>query len=168
MADESDGFGETLEVGLIVGRVQPSNRWADPSWRPVAILPAPAAAAPWTALGTEGLTERFYAGPVALAFHRSETANYRDNLATGRPLVWVALGAAGAEPPIDIRVVTADPAEGEALAGIASENVDTVPMPAEIAAALEAFVATHHVERAFYKRRRDEAPAAPACGIDGE
>lgn len=181
---DSESREARLQVGVVVGRVQPASPWAEVSWRPVAVLPSAAAAAPWTPLGTEGLTERFYAGTAELAFHRTETANYRDNLATGSPLLWVALRADGPEPPVEIVVVTADPAEGEALTETGSENVDVVPMPAEIAAALDAFVAEHHVERAFYKRKRDKVdpdalgirPVSPveraygpgACGEDGE
>jgi hypothetical protein len=174
-----------LLVGLVVGRVQPESRWAEVSWRPVAVLPAPAAAAPWTPLGREGLTERFYAGPVAIHLFRTETANYRDNLATGAPKIWVALRQDGPEPPVEIVAVTVDPAEGEALTETGSEAVDVVPMPAEIAAALHAYVAEHHVERAFWKRRRDradpealgarapgrdraDAPPPEPCGEDGE
>ncbi|MEJ1158060.1 DUF3305 domain-containing protein [Prosthecomicrobium sp. N25] len=166
-----------LLAGLVVGRVQPTSRWGEVLWRPVALLPAPAEAAPWTPLGIEGLTERFYAGPVSLSLHRTETAYYRDNLESGAPRIWVALRPDGAEPPVEVVAVTLDPAEGEALTEAGDQVVDVVPMPAEIAAALAAYVAEHHVERAFVKRRRDRAdpealalrtPATPACGIDGE
>lgn len=171
-------------AGLVVGRVEPSSPWADVYWRPVAVLPTPAAAEPWTPLGTEGVTERFYAGPVEIALFRTETAYYRDNLASGAPRLWVALRWDGAEPPIEVVTVTADPAEGEALTETGTENVDVVPMPAEIVALIEAFVAEHHVERAFYKRKREKAdpealgrraptpieraPGEGACGEDGE
>ena len=35
--------------------------------------------------------------------------------------------------------------------------VETVPMPDEIADAVAQFVTEHHVERIFYKRKRDRA-----------
>lgn len=144
-------------VGLIVGRVQPDNPWSGAYWRPVAVLPAPPSAEPWTPIGVEGVAERFYAGPVEIAFHRTETANYRDNLESSQPKIWVALRAEQDEPPIEIMAVTVDPAEGEALTEAGTQTVDVVPMPADIADALAAFVAEHHVEREFHKRRRDHA-----------
>jgi hypothetical protein len=60
-----------------------------------------------------------------------------------------------------IVTVTADGAEGEGFteAGIdlSDRTIETVPMPPSLAALLEGFVAEHHVERAFFKRRRDRA-----------
>jgi hypothetical protein len=146
---------EMILAGLVVGRVQPSSPWAGVAWRPVAVLPEPAGTPPWTPLGTIGLTERFYAGPVEIVLHVGETGGYRDNLDTGAPKLWVALQPAGDEPPVGVLGVTADPYEGEALCEATSEAVDVVPMPAEIAARLAAFVAAHHVERPFFKRKRD-------------
>ena len=63
----------------------------------------------------------------------------------------------GVEPPYDIVAVTADPAEGEALTESGNDLVDVVPMPEPVRAVVEAFVAEHHVERPFYKRKRDRA-----------
>ena len=53
--------------------------------------------------------------------------------------------------------VTPDPAEGEAFTETGTELVDSVPMPESIAQRVAAFVAEHHVEREFHKRRRDRA-----------
>jgi len=53
--------------------------------------------------------------------------------------------------------VTADPAEGEALTETGSDLVETVPMPAAVRNTIAAFVAEHHVERSFHKRKRDRA-----------
>jgi uncharacterized protein DUF3305 len=135
-------------------------------WRPAAVLPGIPAAEPWTvlgaALGGAGDATVFYAGTAAIGFHRTETGNYIDNLASGVPQLWVVLRPTGAEPPYEVLAVTADPSEGEAYTEAGNDLVDTVPMPAEIRQALEAFVAEHHVERAFFKRQRDSgAETAP-------
>jgi len=53
--------------------------------------------------------------------------------------------------------VTADPAEGEAWTETGSDLVDVVPMPEAVRAAIDAFVAEHHVEQPFHKRERDRA-----------
>jgi hypothetical protein len=68
--------------------------------------------------------------------------------------------------------VTADPAEGEALTGAGEDLVATVPMPKAIQQVVAAFIAEHHVERPFVKRKRErsafEAPRRPGSGAEDE
>jgi hypothetical protein len=71
--------------------------------------------------------------------------------------VWVVLRPTGVEPPFEVVTVTADPAEGEGLTQAGTDLVEPVPMPERIREFLAAFVAEHHVEQPFYKRRRDRA-----------
>jgi len=52
--------------------------------------------------------------------------------------------------------VTADPAEGEAFTDPGNDLIETVPMPVAIAATIGNFIAEHHVERPFIKRRRGD------------
>lgn len=151
----------TLTVGVVMERRTASSQWAEILWLPVAILPAAPALAAWSGLGHADTGERFYAGPVDLALHRTDTANYRDNLASGAPRIWIAARIdAGGKPAIV--AVTADPAEGESFTEAGDDIVEHVAMPMEIAGAIAAFVAAHHVERAFVKRRRrDWSGTAP-------
>jgi hypothetical protein len=146
-----------VPVGVVVERRKAVSPWADYLWRPVAVLSGVPDTAPWTVIATEPETVTFYAGGAEVALHRSETANYRGNLLSGSPSLWVVLRAAGAEPPYEVMLVTADPAEGEAMTEAGSDIVEAVPMPEPLRQILHAFVAEHHVERAFHKRQRDEA-----------
>ena len=72
----------------------------------------------------------FYAGSADIELYRSETTYYRDNLATGAPVLWVVLAPTEGDPPYRLVTVTADPAEGE---GYHRERApiwwSTVPMP---------------------------------------
>ena len=145
-----------LTVGVVVERRRALSPWADMLWLPVAVLPGAPALAEWAPLGENGAGARFYAGAHEIALHRTDTPTYRDNLATGAPRIWIAARLTNVEPPLAIAAVTADPAEGEAWTEAGDDIVESVPMPAEIASALAAFVAEHHVERAFVKRRRKE------------
>jgi hypothetical protein len=99
----------------------------------------------------------FYAGAAEIALYRTETGHYRDNLSSGRPSLWVALRPTGVEPPFEIVAVTADPAEGESFTQVGDDLVEAIPMPPAVHAIVEAFVAEHHVERPFVKRKRDRA-----------
>ena len=148
---------EASEIGIVVERRQLSGPWGGHAWMPVAALPGVPDVAPWTVLAeTPGVT-RFYAGPAELEFFSSDTGTYRDNLRSGRPSLWVWLRESDNPPGVTLKGVTADPAEGEALTEPGTDIIETVPMPAEIQERLAGFVAAHHVERPFHKRKRDRA-----------
>jgi hypothetical protein len=147
----------SLRVGVVVERAKAKSAWAEYVWRPVAVLPDAPDIAPWTVLKAEDVSATFYAGSAEIALFRTETGNYRDNLATGAPLLWVVLRASAGEPPYALFCVTADPGEGEALTDAGDDLVEPVPMPEPVRDAVAAFVAEHHVERAFTKRKRDRA-----------
>lgn len=146
-----------IAVGVVVERRRIENRWIDQAWRPVEVLPGVPDAAPWTLLSDDGQKATFYAGSADIALYRSEADHYRDNLASGAPMIWVVLRPTGLDPPYELVVVTADPSEGEAFAQVGTDLVDMVPMPPIVRRAVEAFVAEHYVERPFYKRKRDRA-----------
>ena len=148
----------TIAVGVVVERTRGVTGWSAFAWRPVGALAGAPDTVPWTKLSDDGERATFFAGTAEIELYRTETGNYRDNLMTGEPLLWVVLRLADTGPTYQLGVVTADPAEGEALAGLGNADiVDTVPMPPAIEEAVAAFVAEHHVERAFVKRKRDRA-----------
>ncbi len=146
-----------IPVGVIVERLKAQSHWIDYVWRPANVLEGVPEIAPWTQL--EGNEERalFYAGSAEIELHVSDAAHYRENLATGFPKLWIILRPTGVEPPFDLALVTADPFEGEGLTEGATDLIETVPMPENIQAALEAFIAEHFVDQPFFKRKRDKA-----------
>jgi hypothetical protein len=156
-----------IPVGVVVERRKATSEWVDFLWRPVSVLIGKPSAAPWTPLDTQAETALFYAGEAVIELHRTETTNYRDNLASGAPALWVALRPAASERPYELFAVTADPAEGEAFTDAGSNLVEAVPMPPDIVRAVAQFIAEHHVERPFVKRRRQPAEPTLACRIDG-
>ena len=145
-----------ISVGVVIERRKAKSAWADILWRPVSVLTGTPAATPWTPLGADDEVTLFYAGEAVVELHRTETTNYRDNLASGSPSLWVNMRPTMSEPPYELLAVTADPAEGEAFTDAGSNLVEAVPMPSEIADIVDRFVATHHVERPFVKRQRDQ------------
>ena len=146
-----------IPVGVIVERRRAKSAWVEFLWRPVAVLAGNPSAEPWTAVDTQADRVLFYAGEAVIELHRTETTYYRDNLSSGAPQLWVALGPTASEPPYELVAVTADPAEGEAFTGAGSNLVEAVPMPPDVVEIVEQFIARHHVERPFVKRRRQPA-----------
>ena len=145
------------EVGVVVRRRSVDNPWVDELWSPAMILEEVPATAPWAVLSREAEATTYYAGSASIELFSSDTANYRDNLADGMPQIWVALRRQDGGAELELTKVTADPTEGEALFESGCEVIGTVPMPAEIASWIAAFVDRFHVERAFHKRKRDRA-----------
>jgi hypothetical protein len=155
-----------IVVGVVVERRKARSPWLDFLWRPVSVLVGTPSALPWTRISEEGDATTFYAGEAAIELHRTETANYRQNLSSATPALWVVLRpklANSASPAFELLTVTADPAEGEALTDAGNDLVETVPMSAAIIETIDSFIAEHHVERPFNKRQRDRGePRTPS------
>ncbi|MGH7069441.1 MAG: DUF3305 domain-containing protein [Acetobacteraceae bacterium] len=145
---------DQFEVGIVIAHRRLAGPWGGDEWRPVAVLPAVPDAPSGAPLAGDGAQQVYYAGASSIVLHAAETPHYRDNLASGRPSLWVALEIA-ADDGCRVAAVTADPYEGEALAGTMDLMVESVPMPSEIAERVARFVAAFHVERPFVKRERD-------------
>lgn len=145
----------SIPVGVIVERSKGTTPWAEFYWRAIGVLAGQPDTPAWTVLSDDGQRMTFYAGTADVALYRTETGFYRDNLASGAPALWIALRAAEGEPPFAVAAVTADPAEGESFTEAGTDLVEQVPMPPSIQQVLAAFVAEHHVERPFFKRKRD-------------
>src|SRR5262249_25277573 len=114
-AREGDGELSTpplarIAVGVVVERRAATSPWVEHVWRPVGVLAGVPEAAPWTPLPG---TDTFYAGAADVELYRSETTNYRYNLTSEQPSVWVVLRPTDGDPPFTVVRVTADPAEGE-------------------------------------------------------
>jgi hypothetical protein len=147
----------SIPVGVIVRRRKAESPWLDYTWRAIEALHGEVDVEPWTPVGLKDATDRFYAGSASVHLYRTEASNYRDNLTSGCPSLWVVLRATGGEPPYRLTTVTADPAEGEAATEAGDDLVEALPMPTSVVRLLEAFVAEHDVDRSAMKRQRDRA-----------
>jgi hypothetical protein len=145
-----------IPVGVVAERRKAKSMWADFLWRPVSVFAGIASAAPWTLLEADAETALFFAGEAVIELHRTETTNYRDNLASAVPALWVVMRPTASDPPYELLAVTADPAEGETFTDAGSNLVEAVPMPSAIVEIIARFIARHHVERPFVRRQRDQ------------
>jgi hypothetical protein len=147
----------TMKVGVIVERTKAANPWSDFNWRPTTVLAGEPDTPPWTKLAEDDERTTFYAGACEIELYRTETGHYHDNLATGQPMLWVALRESSGPQPYELHLVTADPAEGEGKTEAGNDIVEAVPMPNALRDRVAAFVAEHHVDHSFVKRKRDRA-----------
>jgi hypothetical protein len=146
-----------IPVAVLVERRPGVTPWAEWSWRAVEVLEDAPEAPPWTVLRkTEGRT-LFLAGHAEVALHPTDTTNYRDNLTSAAPSAWVVLRQAETAPGFELHLVTVDAGEAHIYAEAGNHLLEALPMPPGLRAVTEAFVAEHHVERRFQKRRRDRA-----------
>ena len=72
-------------------------------WRPVGVLMGvPDAPAMDEALAMTASVRRFMPARRRIELYRTETANYRDNLLSETPLLWIILCPAEADPPYEL------------------------------------------------------------------
>ena len=146
-----------IPLGVVVERRKADSPWIDFTWRGVAVLPDEPQMQPWTALREQEGATLFYAGSATVDLYRAETARYRENLLSGNPTIWIVLSPSEGSPPYTLLAVTADPAEGEGFTEAGANLVEPVPMPEVVRDAIENFIAEHHVEREFVKRKQRRA-----------
>jgi hypothetical protein len=158
-----------IPVAVLAERRPGVTRWVAEVWRAVQVLEEAPAVPPWTLLREEAGRSLFFAGTAEVALHPSDTENYKHNLEAAEPLVWVVLRAAETPTGLTLHAVTLDPGEAHLYADAGEDLLDSLPMPPGLRAVAADFVARHHKERQFFKRKRDRAdPQALARRGPGE
>lgn len=147
-----------IPVAVLAERRPGVTRWAEHVWRAVEVLEEAPAVPPWTVLRQEpdGRT-LFFAGTAEVALHPTDTTNYKHNIEAAQPLVWVLLREAATPAGLVLHSVTVDPGEAHLHADVGQDLLEALPMPPGLRAVTTDFVARHHRERGFFKRRRDQA-----------
>ena len=153
MTDETLPTELTIPVAILAERRPGVTIWQSHVWRALAVLEEAPPVPAWTRLREENNHEVFFAGLAEVTLHRTDTPNYKENLEAAEPLIWVVLR----ETPegMAIQAVTVDPGEGEIYTEGPTDLVEALPMPPGLRVLLTSFVAAHHVEREFHKRKRD-------------
>jgi hypothetical protein len=139
---------EVIRVAVVGVSYPPANVWAKRVLRPEAVMAEIPALESGVLMTQQGEVRRYYMGDHAVVLHSGETAHYIDNLRAARPSLWVSCDGDA------VQLVSADPYEGEAMASDPEKIVEALAMPAAVARRIEAFIAQHHVDEVFYKRKR--------------
>jgi hypothetical protein len=171
-AGETDAGEErrsAMALGVIVERRPTRNRWADDQYLPVAVIPN-APAADWAPLDSDdaGETNRWHVGTCDAVLYRTDSEAYLGNLESDRPSVYVVLRPSEDpedEHPVALVEVTLSPYEAQDYLDIGDDIVEGVPIPEPVDAWVRDFVARHHKETPFKKRkRRPHVQEAPQFG----
>jgi len=151
---------EHLPLGIVVERRQVDHPWMDHSWAVVGVIPGAPARDPegeWTLLRRGEGWAHYHGGTLPLELFRKETEGYKVNLSLDPPRLFVVLRD-DEDPDSSHEVVpflvTACPYEAQDYLDSGEDVVETLAMPPEVAAFVQAFVARYHVDEPFRKRKR--------------
>src|SRR5688572_2926191 len=133
-------------VAVILQRTPLANRWQSERWEPVAVEMevAPASSEPVRISESDAGTQWRFGG-LSCELHRSEGEGYSLNLESPDPKVFVMWRMAedATEPAAFPVIVTVSYNQAARMLD-GGEQVDAVPMPPEIKAAMTSFVAEHY------------------------
>ena|ERR1700694_2569600 len=146
-------------VAVIMQRIPLASRWADERWEAVAVEPCDDALPAHTLLSDAADGKRWRCTGHVIELHPTEAEGYYLNVSTREPKVFVLWRMV--EPTDDVEprarplIVTVSYAEAARFLD-AGEQVDAVPIPAAIFAALESFVVAHYRPEPRKKAKRNE------------
>ncbi len=157
---------DRVTVGIVLERHDSTHPWQDHVWSAPAVIPGGGPAGGWRVLDTGPGWTRYYAGCLDLQLFRRETEGYRQNLSCDPPTVYVVLrpSESGGGYEVEPFLITACPFEAQDYMDSGEEMVETVPMPAEMTAWIQAFIDRHHVDEPFIKRKQKPKQ----CGVTSE
>lgn len=146
-------------VAVIMQRVPLSNRWVSERWEALAIESSAECVSACTLQSDTAEGTRWRCTGHTIELHPAESEGYYLNASSRQPKVFVLWRMAETENEVEPRarplIVTVS--YGEAARFLdAGEQVDAVPMPAAILAALDAFVAAHYRPEPRKKAGRNE------------
>lgn len=142
-----------MQVGVVLRRAPGVTRWQREVWSLAGVIEhAPPVGPEGRVLRAEGAVAEIHAATLTLELHRKETEALVQALSARVPSVWVALRGAGRPVPA---AVTASPFEAGCYDIDDEDRIEKVAMPEGMRAWVAAFVAAHHVDEKFVKRRRD-------------
>jgi hypothetical protein len=128
---------QSVRVAVVMERRALANRWQSETWQPVAVVPdEPDAATPRVVLEDGGRVQWLHPG-FEIVLHRDEAEGYYLNLTAGQPYMFVMwrMEDDQAVP----KLVTPSYHEAARLMD-GGAQVDGVPLPAELATWLAAYV----------------------------
>lgn len=143
-----------MPISVVVERRASDSPWLDHIWRAIGVLPHAAPERAKLLAEGEGWVQ-YQADTPDLELFRGETEGYLTNLSQTPPVVYVVLrrNEDGDGLEFEPFLATACPYEAMGYTAGGDEIVEGVPMPPEILVWVRDFVARHHVDQPFLKRK---------------
>lgn len=146
-----------LPVAVLAERRPGVTPWAEHAWSVVEVLEEIPPVAPWSVLREDAGRTLYFAGSAEIALYPTDTDNYIHNLQQERPNVWVVLRPTEDAPGFRLHAATVDAGEAHIFTEAGDDLVEALPLPPGLRLVMERFIAEHHRDRSFHKRRRDRA-----------
>lgn len=156
---ESLNSSTRIAIGVIVQWERIDHPWQDYRWRAVAVTLGEAESPGWREIEGDVDRRTYFAGKLTLELHRKETAAYIANLESEQPSVYVVMqeGEGTDANPIELHLATVSAFEAQDYLDSGEDLVEVIPMPEPIRAWVENYIARHHVEEKFIKRKQKPA-----------
>jgi hypothetical protein len=145
-----------MPISVVLERRVSKSQWQDHVWQPVGVLPR-AALEPGALMAEGEGWAQYHGGALDLELFRGETEGYLNNLSQNPPVVFVVLRRNDEDDGgLDFVPFLATVCPYEAM-GYTENNdelvVEGVPMSPDVMAWMREFVAIHHVDVPFQKRK---------------
>lgn len=151
-------IGEKMMVGVVLERRRMEDPWRDHVWHALEVVPGMSELSEWRKLSEDADATRWLAAVLPIEMFPKETDGYLLNVTGESARVFIVLrpdDAGGPGREMKAFHATVCPFEAGSYGQSGVETVDALPMPPDIRAWVEDFVARHHVEQPFKKRQRD-------------
>jgi len=144
-----------MPISVVVERRTGKGPWIDDLWRPIGVLPSDAAAERGRLLAEGEGWAQYQGGVLDVELFRGETEGYLTNLSQNPPRVFIVLRRNEDDEGLAFAPFLATVCPYEAM-GYSEGNddvVEGVPMPPDVMVWVRDFVAQHHVDVPFKKRK---------------
>ena len=143
-----------MPLSVVIERRESKSAWQDFEWRPLGVLPKTDVARGQLLASGDGWSH-IHGGTLDLELFRGETEGYLTNLSQDVPVVFVILRRNDEAEGLDYQpfLVTVCPYEAMGYSTGGDDIVEGVPMPPEVMLLVREFVAAHHVDVPFQKRK---------------
>lgn len=148
----------TIPLGIILEKRKSKHPWGDWIWQPVSVIPGAGEVDEWVTVQKGEDWTHFHIATLPLMLHRKETEALKMNIESETPHIYVVLRETDdtQDAPIEAHMVTASSYDAQDFLDTSEDIAEKVPMPPSVFEWIKAFVAEHHVDEIFKKRRRDK------------
>ncbi len=157
---------KTIPIGVIMAKEAFDNPWVDHIWKANGIALEFPSDIHWKKLSSSEKSTHYIVSSQLQLF-RGETESYLSNINDEEPSIYVILrdndddldGASdetSEDVPLEVHLVTASPFEAQDYLDTGEDIVERIPMPDALLTQIKTFIAEHHEEEKFKKRKRDK------------